>query len=279
MKAFGMSGIAWSRNKQFINVPAWRSSPVSYYPFGLYALSTNYANGLGIVKVELEEVNPHLRGGRVESHLPSSPNRESNLDLPVLGSRAQHDKRVSQLRHRGGGGTRKDDNEVKGGGGGVFQSRLISAKSSLGLSPSSVCKGTSRKVESYGGGVGGRGREAEVTKGFGSQINLCRDQGLNPGPPTHKSYTIPLDRQVTNSVNKMSIAQMEKPPPVHPTEIRTSISPSLAVELNTTSALANYATEAVHPTEIRTLVSPSSAVELNTKSALSNYATEAGIER
>nr|CAD7194391.1 unnamed protein product [Timema douglasi] len=35
-----------------------------------------------------------------------------------------------------------------------------------------------------------------------------------------------------------------KPPPVHPTKIRTSISPSSAVELNTTSALANYATEA-----------------------------------
>nr|CAD7197547.1 unnamed protein product [Timema douglasi] len=34
------------------------------------------------------------------------------------------------------------------------------------------------------------------------------------------------------------------PPPVHPTEFRTSISPSSAVELNTTSALANYATEA-----------------------------------
>nr|CAD7398327.1 unnamed protein product [Timema cristinae] len=33
-------------------------------------------------------------------------------------------------------------------------------------------------------------------------------------------------------------------PPVDPTEIRTSISPSSAVELNTTSALANYATEA-----------------------------------
>nr|CAD7414971.1 unnamed protein product [Timema poppensis] len=31
---------------------------------------------------------------------------------------------------------------------------------------------------------------------------------------------------------------------VHPTEIRTSIYPSSAVELNTTSALANYATEA-----------------------------------
>nr|CAD7572714.1 unnamed protein product [Timema californicum] len=35
-----------------------------------------------------------------------------------------------------------------------------------------------------------------------------------------------------------------KPPPVHPTEIRTSISPSSAVGLNTSSALANYATEA-----------------------------------
>nr|CAD7200028.1 unnamed protein product [Timema douglasi] len=32
---------------------------------------------------------------------------------------------------------------------------------------------------------------------------------------------------------------------IHPTEILTSISPSSAVELNTTSALANYATEAV----------------------------------
>ncbi|CAG2061034.1 unnamed protein product, partial [Timema podura] len=45
--------------------------------------------------LKLEEVNPHLRGGRVENHLgkttPSSPDRDSNLDLPVLGGRAQHD--------------------------------------------------------------------------------------------------------------------------------------------------------------------------------------------
>nr|CAD7400622.1 unnamed protein product [Timema poppensis] len=57
-------------------------------------------------KVELEEVNPHLRGGRVENSFrkitPSSPDRDSNLDLPVLRSQAQHDKRVIQLRHRGG---------------------------------------------------------------------------------------------------------------------------------------------------------------------------------
>ncbi|CAG2055927.1 unnamed protein product, partial [Timema podura] len=47
--------------------------------------------------LNLEEVNPHLRGGRVENHLgkttPSSPDRDSNLDLPVLGGRAQHDWR------------------------------------------------------------------------------------------------------------------------------------------------------------------------------------------
>nr|CAD7452552.1 unnamed protein product [Timema tahoe] len=30
----------------------------------------------------------------------SSPDRDSNLDLPVLGGLAQHDWRVSQLRHR-----------------------------------------------------------------------------------------------------------------------------------------------------------------------------------
>nr|CAD7406951.1 unnamed protein product [Timema poppensis] len=61
---------------------------------------------LGIGKVVLEELNPNFRGWRVENHLgkatPSSPDRDSNLGLPVLSSRAQHDKRVSQLRHRGG---------------------------------------------------------------------------------------------------------------------------------------------------------------------------------
>nr|CAD7401996.1 unnamed protein product [Timema poppensis] len=48
-----------------------------------------------VSSVELEEVNPHLRGGGVENHLgkttPSSSDRESNLDLPILSSRAQHD--------------------------------------------------------------------------------------------------------------------------------------------------------------------------------------------
>nr|CAD7396384.1 unnamed protein product [Timema cristinae] len=47
------------------------------------------------ILVELEEVNPHFRGGRVENHLEKPPDRDSNLDLPVLSSRAQHDKRIN----------------------------------------------------------------------------------------------------------------------------------------------------------------------------------------
>nr|CAD7575680.1 unnamed protein product [Timema californicum] len=69
-----------------------------------HLLRTSVDRGIG--KVGLKEVNPHLRGGRVENHLgkttPSSTDRDFNLDLPVLSSRAQHDKRVCQLRHRGG---------------------------------------------------------------------------------------------------------------------------------------------------------------------------------
>nr|CAD7193745.1 unnamed protein product [Timema douglasi] len=46
-----------------------------------------------------EEVNPHLRGGIVENHLgkttPSSPDRDSNLDLPVLNGQAQHDSALA----------------------------------------------------------------------------------------------------------------------------------------------------------------------------------------
>nr|CAD7438267.1 unnamed protein product [Timema bartmani] len=37
----------------------------------------------------------------------------------------------------------------------------------------------------------------EVKEGFGNQINLCWDRGLNPGPPAQRSDTLPLDHQVT----------------------------------------------------------------------------------
>nr|CAD7569774.1 unnamed protein product [Timema californicum] len=54
------------------------------------------------IQVELEEVNPHLHGGRVENHLgkttPSSPDQDSNLDLPAFSNQAQHDKRKTEER-------------------------------------------------------------------------------------------------------------------------------------------------------------------------------------
>ncbi|CAG2053969.1 unnamed protein product [Timema podura] len=38
----------------------------------------------------------------------------------------------------------------------------------------------------------------EVKEGFGNQINLCRDRGLNPGPLAQKSDILPLDHQGLN---------------------------------------------------------------------------------
>nr|CAD7575763.1 unnamed protein product [Timema californicum] len=80
-------------------------SPSSAVELNTTSALANYATEAGIGKVELEEVNPHLRGGRVENHLgkttPSSPDRDSNLDLPVLSSLAQHKRvhrRVSKIR-------------------------------------------------------------------------------------------------------------------------------------------------------------------------------------
>nr|CAD7392651.1 unnamed protein product [Timema cristinae] len=62
------------------------------------------------------------------------------------------------------------------------------------------------------------------------------------------SRLVPFDSDTKDRHGPERRRGAEKPPPVHPTEIRTSISPSSAVELITTSALANYATEAVHAT-------------------------------
>nr|CAD7571575.1 unnamed protein product [Timema californicum] len=147
--------------------------------------------GPRIGKVELEEVNPHLRGGRVESHLgpPSSPDRDSNLDLPVLSSLAQHDKRWVRgvcmfLR----------DQYLPA------MQRLVSLFLSLRLSRSPWS---------------------------------ARDLNL----ALSCSYPAGWKRLSSEQVYPHSLGG-------HPTEIRTSISPSSAVELNTTSALSNYVTEA-----------------------------------
>nr|CAD7453543.1 unnamed protein product [Timema tahoe] len=51
--------------------------------------------GLESGRLNIDEVNSHLRGGRVENHLgkttSSLPERDSNLDLPVVGILALHE--------------------------------------------------------------------------------------------------------------------------------------------------------------------------------------------
>nr|CAD7428893.1 unnamed protein product [Timema monikensis] len=95
---------------EYIIAASTNKSKISLPDFYIKSEGLRYLSNIWYVRrdslgVEVE-VNPHLRGGRVENHLgkttPSSPDRDSNLDLPVLSSRAQHDKRVSQLRLRGG---------------------------------------------------------------------------------------------------------------------------------------------------------------------------------
>nr|CAD7196796.1 unnamed protein product [Timema douglasi] len=65
----------------------------------------------------------------------------------------------------------------------------------------------------------------------------------------YPSFKVWLSKRITGSEPAFAWRESKKPfrknhPPVHPTEIRISISPSSAVEHNTTSVLANYATEA-----------------------------------
>nr|CAD7400350.1 unnamed protein product [Timema poppensis] len=71
------------------------------------------------------------------------------------------------------------------------------------------------------------------------QNNRISEPDVRCYPPTARCYA--------SSEPAFAWRESGKPPPVHPTEIRTSISPSSAAELNTTSALANYATEAATP--------------------------------
>nr|CAD7194308.1 unnamed protein product [Timema douglasi] len=72
-----------------------------------------------------------------------------------------------------------------------------------------------------------------------ARISAYSDQLPSSQPPSYVTI------QVAHTDIFYSPPNPEKPSPVHPTEIRTSISPYSAVEqLNTTNALANYATEA-----------------------------------
>nr|CAD7571589.1 unnamed protein product [Timema californicum] len=188
--------------------------------------------------VELEEVNPHLRGGRVENHFgkttPSSPDRDSSLDLPVLRSRAQHDKRISQLRHRG-----------RSRGPTKSRCHQVALTSHSVLRPGEgILRGKSRRGDRWSGGATvwcHQRTPGEKKTSVGGPDRYFDDPRTCHGTSLPLSFLLP---SLKTKPSPWNTAADEKPPPAHPTEIRTSISPSSAVELNTTSALDNYATEA-----------------------------------
>nr|CAD7407302.1 unnamed protein product [Timema poppensis] len=97
--------------------------------------------------------------------------------------------------------------------------------------------------------VSGRPFVSPPTSSCPSPRLICR-RGSSPrfnwsGPSrARRRISLSLSQSDTRVKEASSAILVDKPPPAHPTEIRTSISPSSSVELNTTSALANYATEA-----------------------------------
>nr|CAD7574461.1 unnamed protein product [Timema californicum] len=102
------SGKPFRKNHPRFTRPSIRTSisPSSAIELNTTSALANYATEAGIGKVEFEEVNPHLRGGRVENHLgkttPVHPTEIRTSISPSSAVELQHDKRVSQLGHRGG---------------------------------------------------------------------------------------------------------------------------------------------------------------------------------
>nr|CAD7575938.1 unnamed protein product [Timema californicum] len=162
----------------------------------------------------LEEVSPHLRRGRMENHLgkaiPSSPGRDSKLDLPVHCSLAKHE--TSALAN------------------------FASKNPGLGWEMNDELR--------------------DYVAVHGVEQNL--DADFNVSKRKYPDKERHITRLINIGIGKVELEEMNThlrggrvenhlgttTPLVHPTEIRTSISPSSAVELNMTSALANYATEA-----------------------------------
>nr|CAD7587255.1 unnamed protein product [Timema genevievae] len=82
------------------------------------------------------------------------------------------------------------------------------------------------------------------TENSGSHRETGRDGGTIPSERLAGIGRLNLEEVNPHLRGGRVENHLGKTTPVHPTEIRTTISPSSAVELNTTSALANYATEA-----------------------------------
>nr|CAD7261468.1 unnamed protein product [Timema shepardi] len=90
-------------------------------------------------------------------------------------------------------------------------------------------------------------RETWLGDARGTARPICLPDDGNSGKPSRRENGSSSASHRSGGGSEPAFAWRESVKPFrknHPTEIRTSISPSSAVELNTTSVLANYATEA-----------------------------------
>nr|CAD7408060.1 unnamed protein product [Timema poppensis] len=99
-----------------------------------------------------------------------------------------------------------------------------------------------------------------LKEGLQSVIKCLKSQDMGTSPSLESILfnvfggggNCPLRTPLGVPLHTIVIFRDKEDDKIHPTEIRTSISPSSAVELNTTSALANYATEAAAYAEGKT---------------------------
>nr|CAD7452219.1 unnamed protein product [Timema tahoe] len=139
-----------------------------------------------------EEVNPHLRGERVENHLgkttPSSPDQDSNLDLPVLNTTGTLANYATEAAYTTG--TRTDSHVVLGVRLALHKITVGGEVELGGRAAGHEATGLSRRVHQIPGGAAARaqGTRLDVRAGtawltrscsstFQDQLGGCR-QGV-----------------------------------------------------------------------------------------------------
>nr|CAD7425483.1 unnamed protein product [Timema monikensis] len=192
----------------------------------------------GIGKVELEEVNPHLRGGRVENHLGKNHPQVHPTEIRTSISQSsvvELNTRSALANYATEADTSYDYAVPEMG------MPLLSPETTLPVPM--ISSTTSDKDSVFSKGSSSKGSKSEDSKGKKSPsqqevLNALKRRLEQTAVPEFPSHRLRM-------VSKLAEGAFgtEKPPPVHPTEIRNSISPSSAVKLNTTSALAIHATE------------------------------------
>nr|CAD7194853.1 unnamed protein product [Timema douglasi] len=193
----------------------------------------------------LLDVYLHLHRQIVENNFGktniSKPNRDLNLDLPATGSLVYCESSTLDRANTRAVVCRKSERQKSGASeiriGGESRSRGKTKKETR-------MEEIDRRTEMIEGDVTPNGsviKQDRENRGL-KQNKLMHNYVFTFGAETMRTgRDVLLTRLHTHRLRNGAL--LGKPPPVHPTEIRTSISSSSAVELNTTCALANYATE------------------------------------